>query len=70
MVIPTVANMPQAAMPTPYNPAKYVETKITPAMQRIGATTDSIPTARPVIMTVAVPVFPDSAMRSTGLLAV
>jgi hypothetical protein len=35
-----------------------------------GITTDCMPMARPVIITVAGPVSPDLAMRSTGLPAV
>ena len=35
-------------------------------MVRMGITTDCMPIARPVIMTVAVPVSPDLAIRRTG----
>ena len=37
-----------------------------PQMASSGMTTDCMPTARPVIMTVAGPVSPDSAMRTIG----
>jgi hypothetical protein len=36
------------------------------ARNRIGSTTDCMPTARPVIITVAGPVSPDWAIFSTG----
>ena len=62
--------MPTAAIPTPYNPVKYVEIQIIEAKTNIGITTDCIPTASPVIMTVAGPVSPDLAISSTGLLPV
>ena len=46
-------------MPTPYSPAKWVDTKIIAARKSTGATTDCMPTASPVIITVAEPVSPD-----------
>ena len=67
MVMPTVASRPTAAMPTPYSPAKVVETKMMAQMVSRGITTDCMPTASPVIITVAEPVSPAWAMRITGL---
>ena len=70
MVIPTVARSPTAATPTPYNPAMSVETQMIAQITRSGPTTDCMPTDKPVIMTVAGPVLPDSAMLTTGVDAV
>ena len=66
MVIPTVANIPTAAIPTPYSPEKDVEIPIIAAMTNRGSTTDCIPTLKPVIITVAGPVSPDLAILPTG----
>ena len=66
MVMPTVASSPTAAMPTPYSPAKVVETRMMAQMASKGITTDCMPTAKPVIITVAAPVSPALAMRITG----
>ena len=64
--MPTVANMPTAAIPTPYRPEKYVEIPMIPAITNNGNTTDCIPTLNPVIITVAGPVSPDLAILPTG----
>ena len=53
-------------MPTPYSPVSLVDIKIIKAIHAIGITTDCIPTDRPVIITVAGPVCPDSAILIIG----
>ena len=70
IVIPTVASIPTAAIPTPYKPVKLVEIQIIVAKTSIGITTDCMPTAKPVIITVAGPVSPDLAILLIGLLPV
>ena len=70
IVMPTVASIPTAAMPTPYKSNNVVEIKIIVAKIKIGITTDCIPTERPEIITVADPVSPDFAIFSTGVLPV
>ena len=70
IVMPTVASMPTAAIPTPYKPAKWLETAITPQILNAGIATDCIPTDKPVIITVAGPVSPDLAICLTGAPAV
>jgi len=68
IVIPTVASIPTAAIPTPYTPSTNdVEANIIAASIIIGITTDCIPTDKPEIITVADPVSPDSAIFLTGL---
>ena len=64
--MPTVDNIPTAAIPTPYKPEKFVESPIIAAITNNGITTDCIPTLRPVIITVAGPVSPDFAIFPTG----
>ena len=66
MVIPTVDSIPTAAIPTPYNPEKFVESPMMAAITNNGITTDCIPTLKPVIITVAGPVSPDLAIFPTG----
>ena len=66
MVMPTVASIPTAAMPTPYRPHSWVETKMMAQIVSTGTTTEYIPVARPVIITVAGPVSPALAMWRTG----
>ena len=66
MVIPTVLSMPTAASPTPYSPAKKFALKIIATIVKTGIATDCIPVDNPVIMTVAGPVSPPSAIFWTG----
>ena len=68
--MPTVARSPTAATPTPYKPAISVDTQMIAQITSKGPTTDCMPTDKPVIITVAGPVLPDSAMLTTGVDAV
>src|SRR5690625_4638900 len=70
MVMPTVASMATAAMPTPYRPAARAATKITMQMEITGMTTERMPVESPAMMTVAEPVSPALAISRTGLPAV
>ena len=54
----------------PYKPVKAFETKMIITMVRIGTTTETIPTDKPLINTVAEPVSADFAISDTGLPAV
>ena len=56
MVMPTVASMPTAAMPTPYTPASSVDTAMMAQMVSTGMATDCMPMAKPEMITVAGPV--------------
>ena len=57
MVTPAVASIPTAAMAIPYWPAVWKATKMASTMIRIGKRATFHPTARPVMMLVAGPVF-------------
>ena len=65
-MIPTVASIPTAAIPTPYKPTSELAVKIITQSVSTGTTTDSIPNARPEIIIVAGPVSPSAARRLTG----
>ena len=66
-MIPTVLNIPTAAIPTPYRPAYIFDIKIIDTIVKTGIATDCIPVAKPDIKTVAEPVSPSLAIFSTGL---
>ena len=54
--IPRVESIPTAAIPIPYIPAKLYAMKIAMEMIKTGQMVDSIPLAKPLIMSVAAPV--------------
>ena len=66
IVIPTVLSIPTAAIPTPYRPADKLAKNMIAAIVNTGRATDSIPTAKPDIITVAGPVSPSLAIFRTG----
>ena len=70
MVMPTVANIPTAAMPIPYRPADSCATKIAAQITRTGRAQLRNPTAKPSMMLVAVPIREASAISMTGFMDV
>ncbi len=66
MVTPMVESIPTAAIPIPYSPASLYPTKMAMHITRIGPTTLSMPTAIPVMMLVAAPVWEALAILLMG----
>ena len=64
--IPVLASIPNAAIATPYKPAKKCAPIIARAKIRIGIAVDCIPTPKPAIILVAAPVTDWSVIDFTG----
>ena len=65
--IPVVANIPTAAIATPYKPADLYAMRIAALITKIGPKVEIIPTLTPAIIFVAEPVVEACAIRATGL---